>query len=310
MNARRRRFLSLAIAATAAATPALGQTAAPAVGPADSATQRIASIPSFPGVWRHPSLPGFEPPRSGPGPVTNRSRRDGIGDWNQLVGDYTNPILKPHAADVVRRHGEISLAGVTYPTPANQCWPQPVPYIFWSFGLQILQQPDKVTMVYGNPDHEFRQVRLNQPHPALVTPSWYGDSVGHYEGDTLVIDTVGVRTDRPLAMLDAYGTPYTEALHVVERYRLLDYEAAKDGLERDARENLRVPVDVNRNYRGKHLQLQFTVEDEGVFTMPWTATITYGRGSGDWDEQICAENRHEYYYQKDAEVPTAEKPDF
>jgi len=111
-------------------------------------------------------------------------------------------------------------------------------------------------------------------------------------------------------MLDTYGTPYTEALHVVERYRLLDYEAAKDGLERDARENLRVPVDVNRNYRGKHLQLQFTVEDEGVFTMPWTATITYGRGSGDWDEQICAENRHEYYYQKDAEVPTAEKPDF
>jgi hypothetical protein len=48
----------------------------------------------------------------------------------------------------------------------------------------------------------------------------------------MVIDTVGVKTDRPLAMLDMYGTPYTRALHVVERYWLLDYEAAREGLER------------------------------------------------------------------------------
>ena len=62
---------------------------------------------------------------------------------------------------------------------------------------------------------------MNQPHPAHVTPSWYGDSVGHYEGDTLVIDTVGIKVG-PFAMVDMYGTPHTEALHVVERYRLLD----------------------------------------------------------------------------------------
>ena len=53
---------------------------------------------------------------------------------------------------------------------------------------------------------------MNQPHPAQVTPSWYGDFVGHYEGDTLVIDTVGTKTDRPFAMIDLYGTPYTERL--------------------------------------------------------------------------------------------------
>jgi hypothetical protein len=63
-------------------------------------------------------------------------------------------------------------------------------------------------------------------------------SVGHYEGDTLVIDTVGIKTDRPFAMIDWYGTPYTEALHVVERYRLLDYKAAKEELARNAKENL------------------------------------------------------------------------
>jgi hypothetical protein len=111
-----------------------------------------------------------------------------------------------------------------------------LPYIFWNFGMQMLQQSDKITILYDE-DHEIRHVRLNQPHPAQVAPSWYGDSVGHYEGETLVIDTVGIKTERPVAMVDWFGTPYTEALHVVERYRLLDYEAAKEGLERDAKEN-------------------------------------------------------------------------
>jgi hypothetical protein len=95
--------------------------------------------------------------------------------------------------------------------------------------MQMIQQPDKITILYlGDP--QVRRVRMNEPHPAQVTPSRYGDSVGHYEGDTLVIDTVGLKTDRPFAMVDWYGTPYTQALHVVERYRLLDYEAAKEGV--------------------------------------------------------------------------------
>jgi hypothetical protein len=315
MNAQRRDFLLLVACVAAAATPALGQTVAPAVGPANSA-QGAASIPDFSGVWAHPSWPSVEPPLSGPGPVLNKSRlRTGESNGNQLVGDYTNPILKPHAAEVVKKHGEISLAGVTYPTPANQCWPQPVPYIFWTIGIQLLQQPDKVTILYSNPDHEVRHVRLNQPHPANVTPSWYGDSIGHYEGDTLVVDTVGIKTGRPFAMVDIFGTPYTEVLHVVERYRLLDYEAAKEAQERGYKENRRLPFNdsgliVDPNHMGKGLQLQFTVEDEGVFTTPWSATMTYRRASGGWPEFVCAENIHEYYYNKDAEVPTAHKPDF
>jgi hypothetical protein len=309
MNSQQRNFLLLVTLAPAAATPALGQAVAPSVGAASSATQGGASIPDFSGIWWHPSLPGFEPPASGPGPVTNRSRRNGVSDYGQLVGDYTNPILKPHAAEVVKHHGDLSLAGVTYPNPANQCWPEPVPFIYKNFGLQILQQPDIVTFLYEQ-DHEYRQVRMNQPHPAQVTPSWYGDSVGHYEGDTLVIDTVGTRAERPFAMIDLYGTPYTRALHVVERYRLLDYETAKEGLERDAKENFRPGGAIDRNYRGEHLQLQFTVEDEGVFTTPWTATITYGRGTDLWPETVCAENIHQYYFNQDSQVPTADKPDF
>ena len=78
-------------------------------------------------------------------------------------------------------------------------------------------------------------------------------------------------------MVDVFGTPYTDKLHVIERYRLLDYEAAKEGLERNARENFDLQralpevasptLLVDPNYMGKHLQLAFTVEDSGVFTM-------------------------------------------
>ena len=237
-------------AVTVLASPALGQT----------------SVPDFSGVWRHPTLPGFEPLANGPRPVTNTKRRaqDGASDWNMLVGDHTNPILKPQAAAAVKKYGEVSLSGVTPGTPASQCWPMPVPYIFGSFNMQMVQGKDKVTILYGNPDHEIRRVRMNEQHPKDVKPSWYGDSVGHWEGDTLVIDTIGTRTDRPYAMLDAYGTPYTKSLHVIERYRLLDYAEAKEGLDRDAKENMRLPQgDIDRGYRGKHLQLEFTVQDEG-----------------------------------------------
>jgi hypothetical protein len=312
MRARRRGLLWLAaLAAAAAATlPGFGQTVAPAVGPAGSA-KSAASIPDFSGIWAHPYLTGFEPPLSGPGPVLNKSRLpNGVANFQRLVGDYTNPILKPAAAETVKRHGEISLAGKGYPTPSNQCWPQGVPYIFWDFLLQMVQQPDKITMIYRH-GNEVRRVRMNQPHPAQMTPSWYGDSVGRYEGDTLVIDTVGIKVG-PFSMIDMYGTPQSPALHVVERYRLLDYDAAKDAIERNDKENFRAGggEEIDPNYRGPVLQLHFTVEDDGVFTMPWTATITYRRSFGEWTDLICAENPYEFYAGRNSAVPTADKPDF
>jgi hypothetical protein len=308
-------FVLMMALAAATATSAWGQNPAPSFGLANSGTQSAASIADFSGVWAHPSAQsGFEPLPSGPRPVMGRLRRDGVSDPYQYVGDYTNPILKPGAAEVVKKFGEIELGGLSHPTPSNHCWPSGVPYMFFQLGMQMLQQPDKITFLYLR-DHEFRQVRMNQPHPAQVTPSWYGDSVGYYEGATLVIDTVGVKTDRPLAMLDMYGTPYTRALHVVERYRLLDYEVAREGLERDAKEFLVIPnTSMQRDpaYRGKYLQLLFTVEDQGVFTMPWSATITYGRPSGEWVEDVCAEGTaNSHYAPREEDVfPTANKPDF
>jgi hypothetical protein len=215
MNTRRRNFLLLVTLVSAAATPVSGQ-------PKDSI-----SIPDFSGIWTH-SIPGFEPLASGPTALINRSRREnGTGNILKLDGDYTNPVLKPEAAEVVKMHAERGLNYIGDPNPRNQCRPEGVPFLFTDRPTELLQQPDKVTILYGH-DHQVRHVRMNQPHPAQVTPSWYGDSVGHYEEDTLVIDTVGMKVG-PYSMVDWYGTPRTEALHVVERYRMLDYEAAKEG---------------------------------------------------------------------------------
>jgi hypothetical protein len=284
--------------------------------PVGSGISNSGSVPDFTGFWAHPFL-GFESPASGPGPVQNKSRlRSGQSTSGFYVGDYTNPILKPEAAAIVKRLGDTALAGKAFPDPDSQCLSQPVPYIFWNFEIEVLQQPDKITILYHH-DHDFRQVRLNQPHPEHVTPTLHGDSVGHFEGDTLVIDTIGIKPGR-FTTLDRFGTPYTDALHVVERYKLLDYEAAKAAQERAEKEWVYIGnYQVDQNYRGKGLQLEFTVEDPNVFTTPWSAIISYRRAARPiWEEYICAENISgfygdiQYFSDKDAAVPTAEKPDF
>jgi hypothetical protein len=236
-----------------------------------------------------------------------------VSEARHLVGDYTNPILRPEAAEIVKKHGEMALSGVGFPSPRNQCWPQGVPFIFTNDAVQLLQQPDSITMLYDE-DHEVRRVRMNQAHPTQVIPSWYGDSVGRYEGDALVIDTVGFKIGR-FSAIDQYGTPFSDDLHLIERYRLIDYEAAKEAWDRGGKENVRggaigetwAPDPSNK---GKALQLEFTVEDKGVFTTAWTATKTYRRVFRDWPENVCAENPHKYGTEKDPEVPISGEPDF
>ena len=326
-------FLLWASLAAAAATPALGRDAATAAAAASTARQSAASVPDLSRLWGNTLGPGFPPPASGPGPVVNKVRQRQAVDIygkdispanapmvsaaGRRVGDYTAPILQPWAAQVVREHGEKELGDGPALNPINQCRPSGVPFVFYNLGMEMLQQPNSITMLYVF-DHEVRHVRLNQPHPARLMPSWFGDSVGHYEGDTLVIDTVGIETG-PYTMIDQYGTPHTDKLHVIERYRLIDYEAANRILERGARATATTfrndsGVVPDLNARGKNLQLDITVEDEGAFTTPWSSTIIYRPGVSAFDasselpEAVCAENPHELT--RHAAVPIADKPDF
>src|SRR5947209_18429553 len=110
-------------------------------------------------------------------------------------------------------------------------------------------------------------------------------------------------------MIDLFGTPYTASLHVVERYQLVNFAGAKADLERQAKENWRPGGPVDPNYKDKFLKIEFTIDDPGAFTTPWTATMIYLRDNLEWPEVVCAENPHVYYGQ-DEKIPVAERPDF
>ena len=263
--------------------------------------------PDFSGVWGRNSV-DLDPPASGPGPVMNKTRT-----FYMRIGDDTNPILKPAAAAKVREASAVSRANVNFATPSNQCTPWSPPYVWRALEMQMIQQRDEVTILYVG-DQQIRHVRMNGQHPRQITPSWKGDSVGHYEGDTLVIDTIGIKAG-PGAMIDNYATPYTDDLHLIERIRLIDGEAARRAAERSEKNSGRVEVDmggatIDPGYKGKGLQIEIKVEDPAVFNMPWSAVVTYQRSAGPWEERVCADNRHNYLSGKDIPVPQAAQPDF
>ena len=276
--------------------------------------QGAAPIPEFSGRFGRNAF-NFEPVTNGPQPVMNLSRLpDGTSNIGQLVGDFHNPILKPETAEIVRKKGEISKSGHAYPDASNQCRPYNPPFtLAMQLGIELLQREDGVTILYDQ-DDQVRHVRLNAAHPAKVTPSPMGDSVGHYEGDTLVVDTIGIKPG-PYAMVDRYGSPVTESLHVVERFRLIDGVVAREAQERyekfDGRLNA-APRLLDPDLTKKGLQVFVTVEDPKVFTTPWSGYVTYRRfaSSMSWLEQVCAENPNEYYTDRWIGLPKSERPDF
>jgi hypothetical protein len=239
---------------------------------------------------------------------------------NPEVGDYTNPILRPLAADAVRKSGDMELGGVMHPTPHNQCWPEPTPYLLRSnqAGMQMIQQKDEVILLYLS-DHQVRRVRMNVHHSEQQTPTWQGESVGHYEGDTLVIDTIGQKVG-PLSMVDNYGTPFSASLHVIERYRLIDGTLARDlqrkhettyfGAQSVPFTNQSGRGDIDPDVMKPGLQVEIIVDDPATFTTPWRAFVTYRHVLGNWPEAACAENTRGTGSAWIDLVPRAEKPDF
>jgi hypothetical protein len=284
------------------------------------AADELLKYPDLSGQWGRDMM-FFEPPPSGPGPIIRAERKaDGTlvlvdrcctatGRW---LGDHTSPILKPEAEAAVRKFGDLLFKGAVPPDLHNTCWPEPPPFVLSThFAVQILQQRDEVILLYLI--NTVRHVRLNEPHPENLAPSWQGHSIGWYEGDTLVIDTVGIKVTPP-STVDLFGTPHSKALHVVERYRLIDGETAAETQRKHGavyRPGF-LPYgrsDVDQDTGKKGLQVEFTVEDEGVFTTPWSGQVTYRRLIGDyWPEAVCAENP--FFLGSDAAMPTAHMPDF
>ena len=277
------------------------------------------ATPDLSGQWGRDML-FFEPPAAGPGPIVNSVRKaDGTlvaldqccGIVNPWFGNYTSPILKRDAAEAVKEYGDLALSGKAPPDMHNSCWPEPPPFVLaLHFGVHIVQRTDEVTLLFLL-NNTVRHVYLNTTHPEKLTASWQGHSVGWYDGDTLVIDTVGIKV-APLSTVDAFGTPHGEALHVVERYRLIDGEAAAEAQRKHGALNRPFNAygrgSIDRDTGKKGLQVEFTVEDPDFFSTPWSGRVTYRRLIGDWPEAICAENPH--MLGTDAAIPTAQNSDF
>ena len=198
------------------------------------------------------------------------------------IADLSNPNLMPWVKERMKADNDEILAGKKSAfTAQSSCVPAGVPF-FMGYGgpdpIVFLQTPKEVWMLWTE-DNQLRRVFMNVPHSAKLKPSWYGESVGHYEGDTLVIDTIGMNDK---TVVDIYRTPHTEKLHVVERWRMID--------------------------GGKGMEAVFTVDDAGAFYKPWTAKRRYRRIEQEFVEKICAENNHTNLF--DYHIPVAEKPDF
>jgi hypothetical protein len=258
----------------------------------------------------------FEPMPSGPQPLRNLSRLpNGKANAGRLVGDYNNPILTREAAAVVKQKGDLAIAGVGFRNSQDQCRPIAPPFTF-AMQLGFVMLPERngdIAFLYDQ-NANIRHIRMNGTHPVNLVPTSMGDSVGHWEGGTLVIDTVGVKVDS-FTSVDRFGTPQSERMHVVERYRLIDGPTAKSQI--DAYETREGTVGGGGRDAGYHpntslkgLELDVTMEDPTVFTAPLTARVTYRRLISEWSESVCADNPMEHYKDEWIGLPRAEKPDF
>jgi hypothetical protein len=258
----------------------------------------------------------FEGMPSGPQPLRNLSRLpSGKANAGRLVGDYHNPILTPEAASVVKAKGELAAAGIGFRNAQDQCRTIAPPFTF-AMQLGFAMLPAKggdITIVYDQ-NANTRHIRMNGTHPAKLVPSTMGDSVGHWEGDTLVIDTLGVKVD-PYTSVDRFGTPQSDQMHVVERYRLIDGAVAKAQIDKYETSEGTVggggrDAGYNPDSSLKGLQLDVTMEDPKVFTAPLTARVTYRRLLTEWSESVCADNPEEHYKDEWIGLPRAARPDF
>jgi len=262
-------------------------------GPSALAASSGTAVPalSSPSFGWSKAADDFQPPLSGPGPVTFEKahpyipNNDAGKQVTVRIADLTNPILKPWAVERMRKANEDAASGKEAYEARASCHPGGVPG-FLVMGrvnpLYFVQTPKEVVMINeGGP--EVRRIQMNVPHSRNPKPSPYGESVGHYEGgDTLVIDTIGLSDD---TFVDNYRTPHTNQLHVVERFKLTD--------------------------AGKTLQVSITVEDPGAFNMVWSARQTYRRNHEEpMLETICAENNSVIFDAAVSAIPEAKVPDF
>jgi len=194
------------------------------------------------------------------------------------IADLTNANIKQWAKDVMKKDNDEVLAGKFAYTPGSSCKPAGTPVFMLDGGPFYFVQTAKEVLIVASEDSQVRHVYMNVPHTRNPKPSWYGESVGHYEGDTLVVDTIGLNTK---TFVDQFRTPHTDKLHVTERWRLTN--------------------------GGKTTEIEVTIDDPETFNQPWKGMVRLQRGTQPYTEFVCVEGNLNLF---DWGIPTAKTPDF
>jgi len=273
---RKRQVLSLGLLAGLAGTAVVQKAVAASAPPVFSPTAQTAWVGI--GIGALLPVPGSPKP-IGQDPAHRYVPNNVGGQPTYRMGDLSNPNLKPWVKERMKKDNDEVLAGKIAFTARSSCMPAGVP-AFVTYPVRpvyFIQTSRQVVMIYSG-DAQVRRIYLDVPHSENPQPSWYGESVGHYQGDTLVIDTVA-QNDK--TFVDYYRTPHSTKLHVVERWRLID--------------------------NGEKLEVTYTMDDPDAFNQPWSAVRQYRRVQQPMLEEVCAENnQHLFNYH----IPAADKPDF
>jgi hypothetical protein len=235
-------------------------------------------LQNSPGLWQHP-FGGIFPPVNGSAlPTQQDPTRPHTPGRTWHIADLTNPNLKPWAKELMQKEIEAIDRGKLQFSASSSCLPTATPNFLQDGGPYLfVEGRDRIVMV-DEAGPVVRHVYLNVPHSANVKPSWMGESIGWYEGDTLVIDTIGISTK---SLVDRFGTPHTEKLHVIERWRLIE--------------------------QGLTLRVDVTVDDPDTFYKPWKTYQDYARVNRPLEAEICPENNTNLF---DYGTPQDLTPDF
>jgi hypothetical protein len=199
------------------------------------------------------------------------------------IADVNNPNLTQFAKDALKKANDDVLAGKPMWSRSSRCWATGVPAFLLTPAqpMFFVQTPQQVRMIAQH-DNDVRRIYLNVPHSENPKPSWYGESIGHYEGDTLVIDTVGLNDK---TFVDNFRTPHSDKLRVVERLRLVE--------------------------GGRFLEAEVVIDDPAVFLRPLHVTKRSRRVEATLAEWRCAAGEMNNPFTQGADpLPIAEKAEF
>jgi hypothetical protein len=235
---------SLVISALLGFAVAAGaQSAAPAAANAETSKANAGSTQStghvdLSGSWGY-AIGGSFSPKGGPADAGTPADGVPYQPWALARLKSRKTMSGPNATFETRVGAGLNITETT--DPIEQCDPHGAPRIYtWPAKFKFLQTPDVVYILYEY-GPSWRQVWLNKQHPEDPEPSYWGHSIGHYEGnDTLVVDSVGFNDK---TWIDDVGRPHTEKLHLTERYRLADKQK---------------------------LEITITIDDPGAYTATWS----------------------------------------